>query len=57
MTPASCWGWPLVLALLSAAGMAGGLLGDGAWDWLAWIGLGAPCAACMWLGWRGRGAR
>jgi len=50
----SAWGWPLALALLSAAGLAGGLLGDGAWDGLAWLGLGAPCAAGIGFGLRGR---
>ena len=51
----SLWGWPLAIALLSAAGLVGGLLGDGAWDWMTWIGLGVPCIAGVWLGLRGRG--
>jgi len=54
---AALWGWPVALALLSAAGLAGGLLGDGAWDWLAWLGLGLPTLAALWLGLRGRGRR
>jgi hypothetical protein len=47
------WGWPLAIAVGSALGLVGGLLGDGAWDWLAWIGLGVPGAAASWLGLRG----
>ena len=33
---------PLVIALLSAAGLFAALLGDGIWDGLSWIGLGVP---------------
>lgn len=33
---------PLVIALLSAAGLFAALLGDGPWDGLSWIGLGIP---------------
>jgi hypothetical protein len=34
--------WPLVIALLGAAGLFAALLGDGSWDALAWLGLGIP---------------
>jgi len=44
------WGWPLVIAVVSAVGLVGGLVGDGAWNWLGWIGLGVPCAAAAWFG-------
>ena len=50
----SSWGWPSALAVLSAVGLIGGLLGDGLWDWLAWIGLGPPCVVAVWFGLRGR---
>jgi len=50
----SLWSAPLAIALLSAAGLVGGLVGDGAWDWMTWIGLGLPCAAALWFGLRGR---
>jgi len=50
----SLWGAPLAIAVLSAAGLVGGLVGDGAWDWMTWIGLGVPCAAALWFGLRGR---
>jgi hypothetical protein len=33
---------PLVIALLSAAGLFAALLGDGVWDALSWVGLGVP---------------
>lgn len=51
------WGWPIAIAVLSAAGLVVGLWGDGAWDWLAWAGLGLPTAAAVWFGWRGRAPR
>ena len=50
----SLWGWPVALALVSAAGLGGALVGDGGWDWLGWIGLGVPCVAAAWFGLRGR---
>ena len=33
---------PLVIGVLSAAGLFAALLGDGAWDALSWLGLGLP---------------
>ncbi len=50
----SLWAWPLAIAIVSAVGLVGALMGDGAWDWLAWIGLGLPCSAALWFGLRGR---
>ncbi|GLH30940.1 MULTISPECIES: hypothetical protein [Pseudomonas] len=34
--------WPAAIGLLGAAGLFAALLGDGAWDALAWLGLGVP---------------
>jgi hypothetical protein len=51
------WGWPLAIATLSAAGLVGGLLGNGTWDWLGWTGLGAPCIAALRFGPRWRPPR
>lgn len=51
------WRWPIALALLSAVGLVGALVGDGAWDWLGWIGLGVPSVTAVWFGLRGRSAR
>jgi hypothetical protein len=48
----SLWGWPLAIAILGAVGLVGGLVGDGGWDWLTWIGLGVPCVAAAWFGLR-----
>jgi hypothetical protein len=33
---------PLVIALLTAAGLFAALLGDDVWDALSWVGLGVP---------------
>lgn len=38
---------PLVIALLSAAGLFAALLGDGIWDGLSWVGLGVPAALAL----------
>ena len=53
----SLWGWPLAIAILSAAGLIGALVGDGGWDWLAWVGLGVPCIAALRFGLPGRSPR
>ena len=34
--------WPLLIGFVGAAGLFAALLGDGAWDALAWLGLGVP---------------
>lgn len=39
------FGIPTWIALLTAAGLFAALLGDGAWDVLAWLGMGIP--ACL----------
>ena len=39
---------PGLLALLGAAGLIVALLGDGAWDLLAWLGLGLPAVIGTW---------
>ncbi|QXI28060.1 hypothetical protein [Pseudomonas vanderleydeniana] len=33
---------PLLIAVLTAAGLFTALLGDGLWDALSWLGLGIP---------------
>ena len=35
------WRWPLLLALLSLLGLLAALLGDGAWNVVSWLCLGA----------------
>ena len=39
---------PAALFLLSLFGLIAALLGDGAWDWMGWLGLLAPVAATAW---------
>lgn len=39
---------PALIGLLSAAGLFAALLGDGAWDALAWLGLGLPAVLGVW---------
>ena len=39
---------PALLALLGATGLFAALLGDGAWDALAWLGLGLPAVIGTW---------
>ena len=39
---------PLLIGLLSAAGLFSALLGDGAWDAVAWLGLGIPAVLGLW---------
>lgn len=46
---AKVFAWPTAIALLGALGLFAALLGDRAWDMLAWLGLGIPA----WLGLRG----
>jgi hypothetical protein len=46
---AKVFAWPAAIALLGVLGLFAALLGDGAWDILAWLGLGIPA----WLSLRG----
>ena len=39
---------PAVITVLSATGLFAALLGDGAWDALAWLGLGLPAVLGVW---------
>ena len=36
------WLWPLLLAIAGLMGLLSALVGDGIWDALSWITLGAP---------------
>ena len=38
---------PIVIAVLSAAGLFAALLGDGVWDSLSWVGLGIPAVLAL----------
>lgn len=39
--------WPAALAAATGAGLLAGLMGDGAWDWIAWGGLVLPTAVAI----------
>ena len=52
------WRAPLLLAVLTVVGLMSALLGDGVWDLVSALSLGAPVAAGAWYGLRrprGRG--
>ena len=40
---------PILLALLTAAGLASALVGDGLWDAISWLALGWPAVAATYL--------
>jgi len=44
-TLATIFAGPLVLAILSAAGLIAALFGNGLWDAVSWAALGSPIAA------------
>ncbi|WP_407294268.1 hypothetical protein [Stutzerimonas zhaodongensis] len=41
------WLWPVVIALISAVGLIGGLVSEGVGDWLSWIALGVPVVVSL----------
>lgn len=45
------WGAPILLGLLTCIGLVSALVGDGVWDYLSAVTLGAPVAASAWYGW------
>lgn len=42
------WGMPVLLALLTMAGLVGALVGDGVWDDAAAFALAAPVVVGVW---------
>lgn len=48
------WGWPLVIGLLSVAGLVSGLVADGWGDAVSWVGLGIPVLVMGWYARRKR---
>jgi hypothetical protein len=44
----SLWGMPILLGVLTAAGLVAGLLGDGWWDAVSVAGLGTPVLVGAW---------
>ena len=51
-TRAQIWGLPLLLAILTGIGLVAALLGDGVWDLVSAVTLGAPVAVGAWYGLR-----
>jgi hypothetical protein len=47
LTTRQIWFPPVLLALLTAVGLVSALLGDGIWDALSWLTLGAPIAVIL----------
>jgi hypothetical protein len=46
------WGAPILFGISTCVGLMSALLGDGIWDAVSAITLGAPVAACVWYGFR-----
>lgn len=46
------WGAPIALGISTCIGLVAALLGDGAWDAVSAVTLGAPVVAGIWYGWR-----
>lgn len=51
------WAMPVLLAVLTTVGLVAALLGDGAWDLVSAVTLGAPVAVGAWYGLRRTPAR
>ncbi|MBF5056853.1 hypothetical protein Y5W_02147 [Alcanivorax sp. 521-1] len=47
-TPGRIFAVPILIAVTSLVGLVAALLGDGALDWISWLGLGLPVAAVVW---------
>lgn len=45
------FGKPIILALISMAGLIAALVGDGVWDVVSWIALGYIVAVTVWYVW------
>jgi hypothetical protein len=51
-TRAQIWTMPILLAILTVIGLVAALLGDGVWDMVSAVTLGAPVAVGAWYGLR-----
>ncbi len=47
------FGIPLLLGVLSTIGLISALVGDGIWDGVSWLTLGAPIVVAAYCIWRG----
>ncbi|CAN7361639.1 hypothetical protein [Massilia sp. LjRoot122] len=48
-TRTQIWAMPILLAVLTTIGLVAALLGDGAWDLVSAVTLGAPVAVGAWF--------
>jgi len=46
------WAMPILLAVLTTIGLVAALLGDGVWDLVSAVTLGAPVAVGAWYAFR-----
>lgn len=53
--PQPLWRQPILLALVSGAGLLLALLASDTWHLLAWLGVGAPLLVIAWQAWKQRG--
>ncbi|MCD2519418.1 hypothetical protein LQ564_24245 [Massilia sp. G4R7] len=51
-TPSQIWAAPILLGILTTIGLIAALLGDGGWDLVSAVTLGAPVLAGIWYGLR-----
>lgn len=51
-TPSQIWGAPILLGVLTTIGLIAALLGDGVWDLVSSLTLGAPVLVGAWYGLR-----
>ncbi len=51
-TPSQIWRMPVLLGVLTTIGLVAALLGDGVWDLVSAVTLGAPVLAGAWYGLR-----
>jgi hypothetical protein len=51
------YGAPTILAAVTCVGLLSGILGDGVWDTISWVGLGIPIAVLAWFVFRPRESR
>jgi hypothetical protein len=47
-TPSQIWGVPILLGVLTTIGLVAALLGDGIWDLVSAVTLGAPVLVGAW---------
>ncbi len=49
--PVGIWPIPIALGIVTCVGLVAGLLADGLWDAVSWLGLGVPVAVVVWCSW------